>query len=82
MTKYTQRIVKTVEKGAFKVVLIAYMVGDKITKVVLYVWKGTKLIMKKTYHTLEKGLVGFDNAIERFIKITSGRTVDIPIVKG
>ncbi len=82
MSKRHEKILKEFEQGAFKIALVAYYVGDKLIKLILYVWRGTKILIKKSYPTVHKGLVAFDNAIERFIKSTTGVKVDIPIVKG
>lgn len=82
MAKRQEKIIKQIEEGAFKLVLLGYYIGDRLVKLTLYVWRGTKLVLKKSYPTIHKGLVAFDNALERFVKDVSGKTVDIPITKG
>jgi hypothetical protein len=82
MAKQKEKIIKEFEQGAFKIVLLGYYIGDRLIKLVLYVWRGTKQVLKKSYPTVHKGLVAFDNALERFIKDTTGHRVDVPIVKG
>lgn len=82
MSKQHEKVIKEIEQGAFKIALVAYYIGDRLIKLVLYVWRGTKQILKKSYPTVRKGLVAFDNALERFIKDTMHTKIDVPIVKG
>jgi len=82
MAKSQEQIIREVKHGTYRIYLAAKMVGKRIVHFILYVYKGGKLVLKKTYPTVHKGLVALDNAIEHFLKQTLDIKVDVPIVKG
>ena len=82
MAKSQEQMIREVKRGTYRIYLVAKMVGKRIVHFILYVYRGSKLVLKKTYPTVHKGLVALDNAIERFLKTTTGSVIDVPIVKG
>lgn len=82
MAKSQEQIIREVKHGTYRIYLAAKMVGKRIVHFILYVYKGGKLVLKKTYPTVHKGLVALDNAIERFLKTTTGLKIDVPLTPG
>jgi len=82
MAKRREKLLDEFEKGGFRVAVMAQMIGDRIIKVIVYIWRGAKLVFKHAYPTLKRATVAIDNWMERAIRSTTGARVDVPIVKG
>ena len=77
-----EKIIKEFKHGLWYGYVVARWIGKRLVEVTVFLYKGGRLVFKKSYPTVHKGLVALDNAIEKALRETVHVKVDIPIVKG